>query len=261
MTTGKDFAKGARARASAWKMSKLPFQYTPEGRAQLAAKRSLLVTPQLQEIQRQYLATPLPIDLSQVTSELVDPASNKPFMPAPDQISRFYTTMDEDVNVVTGRALLADYLPDPAPTLVEQPEVDERQMVRSHASYLTQLFEDADASVQKFRIAMRAVDFDTLVGSGISGALSAHMFARAIGIHFAIVRKGNDGTHSCNRIEGNVGKRWVFVDDLICSGETRTRVRDAMKFFCEKNKWVSVEVGAYLYYGNKFLPKEIDGNV
>jgi orotate phosphoribosyltransferase len=94
----------------------------------------------------------------------------------------------------------------------------------------------------------------------IVATLAAQLFARALGIHFAIVRKHNDGTHSINAVEGNVGKRWVFVDDLICSGETRNRVRDAMKLFCDQNKWESTYVGTYLYYGNKFRPKE-DGNV
>jgi hypothetical protein len=136
---------------------------------------------------------------------------------------------------------------------------DGRKVVRSHASYLTQLFEDHDVCVQQFRVKMRAVDFDTVVGTGISGTLAAQMFARAMGINFAIVRKGGDGSHSYNPVEGNVGRRWVFVDDLICSGATRQRVRDAMELFSEQNDFKTTYVGDYLYYGNSFRAKG-DGN-
>jgi adenine/guanine phosphoribosyltransferase-like PRPP-binding protein len=125
------------------------------------------------------------------------------------------------------------------------------EVVRSHASYLQPIIEDADRMVQNFRAKMRTVDFDTVVGTGISGTLAAQLFARALGIHFAIVRK-EDGSHSNNKVEGNVGKRWVFVDDLVCSGETRTRVRESMKQFCLDHHFESEYVGDYMYYSNTF---------
>jgi hypothetical protein len=152
----------------------------------------------------------------------------------------------------------------PLENLVRDPDVqpvkDERAVVRSHASYLTQLFDEPDVAIQQFRVKMRAVDFDTLVGTGISGTLSAQLFARALGVNFAIVRKETDSTHSTNNVEGNIGKRWVFVDDLVASGDTRRRVREAMKRFCLIQSFESTYVGQYLYYQNVFNPAE-DGNV
>lgn len=60
-------------------------------------------------------------------------------------------------------------------------------------------------------------DFDTLVGVGVSGAVIVPILARLLGVDFAIVRKDNDGTHGWNKIEGVVGSKWLFVDDLISS--------------------------------------------
>jgi hypothetical protein len=143
------------------------------------------------------------------------------------------------------------------PPIEEKPQT----VVRSHVSYLSPLFDTPDVCVQTFRVKMRAVDFDTLIGRGLSGTLAAQLFARALGVHFAIVRKDTDHSHSFNTVEGNVGKRWVFVDDLVCSGETRDLVRNAMKTFCERHQFESEYVGDYLFYeGGTFRPKE-NGNV
>lgn len=93
-------------------------------------------------------------------------------------------------------------------------------------------------------------DFDTLVGVGVSGAVVVPTLARLLGVDFAIVRKENDGSHGWNKVEGVVGKKWLFVDDLVSSGATVRRV-----------VWVMAEefpgsepVGAYLYHSKEFNP-------
>jgi hypothetical protein len=140
------------------------------------------------------------------------------------------------------------------------PVVKERVVISSHASYLSNLFDDTAGTVARFRAKVRHVDFDTLVGTGLSGALAAQLLAQSVSCHFAVVRKSGESTHSNNTVEGVIGKRWLFVDDLVASGETRSRVKTAMQSFCEIHEFESVYVGDYLYYGNTFRAKE-DGNV
>jgi adenine/guanine phosphoribosyltransferase-like PRPP-binding protein len=137
---------------------------------------------------------------------------------------------------------------------------NERAVISSHASYLSNLFDDTAGMVARFRAKVRHVDFDTLVGTGLSGALAAQLLAQSVSCHFAVVRKSGESTHSNNTVEGVIGKRWLFVDDLVASGETRSRVKTAMQSFCEIYEFESVYVGDYLYYNNTFHAKE-DGNV
>jgi hypothetical protein len=225
MTSGERADAARKIRAT----NKLPFPVHRGWRAQLAAKRKRII----------------PTKIVTVWGKDVE-ARIEAAMKSNPAINRFYTTIDT--------ALPRDPARDVVP--VKPP----RTVVRSHASYLSDLFECADVCVQKFRIAMRAVDFDTLVGTGLSGTLAAQLFARAIGVNFAIVRKPSESTHSNNVVEGNIGKRWVFVDDLVASGDTHCRVRKAMEEFCRQENFESKYVGQYLYYGNKFNAKG-DGNV
>lgn len=93
-------------------------------------------------------------------------------------------------------------------------------------------------------------DFDTLVGVGVSGAVIVPTLARLLGADFAIVRKENDGSHGWNKIEGVVGRKWLFVDDLVSSGTTVRRVCRLMR----ENFPDSQLVGAYLYHSQEFNP-------
>lgn len=93
-------------------------------------------------------------------------------------------------------------------------------------------------------------DFDTLVGTGVSGAVIVPTLARLLGVDFAIVRKENDGTHGWNKIEGVMGKKWLFVDDLVSSGTTVRRVQKLVTELFPK----SVAMGAYLYHSKEFNP-------
>lgn len=93
-------------------------------------------------------------------------------------------------------------------------------------------------------------DFDTLIGVGVSGAVIVPTLARLLGVDFAIVRKENDGSHGWHEVEGVVGGRWLFVDDLVSTGATVRRVvRLMQKGFPE-----STPVGAYLYHSKEFNP-------
>lgn len=93
-------------------------------------------------------------------------------------------------------------------------------------------------------------DFDTLVGTGVSGAVIVPTLARLLGVDFAIVRKENDGSHGWHKIEGVMGERWLFVDDLVSSGATVRRVQQLIQEMFPQ----SVAVGAYLYHSKEFNP-------
>lgn len=93
-------------------------------------------------------------------------------------------------------------------------------------------------------------DFDTLVGVGVSGAVIVPTLARLLGVHFAIVRKDNDGTHGWHKVEGMVGEKWLFVDDLVSSGGTVRRVIWVMADIFPHSQ----PVGSYLYHSKEFNP-------
>lgn len=104
------------------------------------------------------------------------------------------------------------------------------------------------------------IKFDTLVGTGMSGALIVPNLARILKCNWFIVRKPSEKAHSSNIGEGTLGQRWLFVDDLIDMGETFNRVAEAIDDLVKRHKqmqWtytfrpredINVEfAGAHLY--------------
>lgn len=175
------------------------------------------------------------------------------------EITRFYNSMPLTIelplpSVYAPATFDSVQAPEPAfvPAPMPAPVKDTRVALPSHASYLEPLIMEPEAVIRHFRQMMKGVKFDTLVGTGVSGTVAALLLARATRKHYAIVRKPSESTHSCNRIEGIVGRRWLFVDDLVCSGDTRHRVKKAMKHFCERHEWTTQYVGAYLYYTKRY---------
>lgn len=135
----------------------------------------------------------------------------------------------------------------------------EQKVVAIHADYLTKLFEQPDYMIEQFQKRMleryhtaeaAAIEVDTLVGRGISGALTAQLLARATNRAFCVVRKSGDGTHSLNNLEGKLGKRWLFVDDLVCSGATLSTTKAVVARVAKYKGWHTQFIGAYTYLGN-----------
>lgn len=88
--------------------------------------------------------------------------------------------------------------------------------------------------------------YDTLVGTGLSGALVVPGVARMLDKHWLIVRKQGDSTHSHLELEGTLGNRWLFLDDLISTGTTYTRVKEVV------GRYDRSHAGAYLYADQQF---------
>lgn len=86
------------------------------------------------------------------------------------------------------------------------------------------LFDLADV-IEKAKKDLAEVDFDTMVGTGFSGSIVIPSLALVMGKKFVLIRKETDDSHhGRGRLLGDLGKRWIFVDDFILSGKTRERV-------------------------------------
>ncbi|MGW0245085.1 phosphoribosyltransferase [Nocardia goodfellowii] len=107
-----------------------------------------------------------------------------------------------------------------------------------------------DMAIQKACEALEGIEFDTMVGTGLSGALMIPTLARAMNVDFLLVRKPNDGSHSSYKVEGRLGSKWLFVDDLIVSGDTFQRVYNEVESAAKMQRHTTHLVGAYFYENN-----------
>lgn len=127
---------------------------------------------------------------------------------------------------------------------------------RTTSYFQEALSDDLDSFIDRARTALKGVQYDTLVGTGMSGALIVPTLARALDQHWLIVRKPKDGSHSWHPFIGKLGRRWIFVDDFIDSGATRKRVLAAIQKEAESFDFKTTYVGDYLYvdYPSTFQP-------
>lgn len=128
-------------------------------------------------------------------------------------------------------------------------------MSRHGCNYLTRAH-DLPELIAKAKERLAGIDFDTFVGTGLSGTIAAPVLAYALNKKFLIVRKASDAelqNHSGHSSEGHLGARWVFVDDLISSGDTFRRVADVVGATDPDTRYA----GIYLYGGmwDSHLPK------
>jgi orotate phosphoribosyltransferase len=92
------------------------------------------------------------------------------------------------------------------------------------------------------------VDFDTLVGTGFSGGIVIPALALAMGKKFVLIRKETDDSHhGRGRLLGEIGEKWIFVDDFVSSGRTRSRVIEKVTDAAEVADQDTEFVGQYMY--------------
>lgn len=133
----------------------------------------------------------------------------------------------------------------------------------SHLGYFAEAFDTPDILFKEAHENLDDIDFDTMVGMGLSGSLVVPLLAREFGVNFAIIRKKGESTHDDGQFVGNIGHKWIFVDDFIEQGNTLRTVTKAVRdieqdFYQMYTNDSQVKcVGAYLYgtpHGATFLP-------
>lgn len=124
---------------------------------------------------------------------------------------------------------------------------------RAHSGYFSRAWGNLDTIAAEMAEALASVEYDTMIGTGLSGTLVVPSLARALDKHWAIVRK-EPSPHTSLLVEGDIGERWVFVDDFVCSGSTKRRVRAAIEGIrvwrdrsFEQEPLATVYVGTYQY--------------
>lgn len=104
----------------------------------------------------------------------------------------------------------------------------------SHASYLEMVFirKKQDKCIREIRelIKNKNLQFDGFVVTGVSGITMGSILSRLLRKELVVVRK-NEGTHSSYKVENyKHNKRYIFLDDLIASGETYKRVIETLEY-------------------------------
>lgn len=139
-------------------------------------------------------------------------------------------------------------------------------------SYLSRAHGEMDVIVRAAAAKLALVDFDTMVGRGLSGAVViphlalelTKMYHRPIGS--LIIRKSRKDNHANLVGEGRLGRKWLFVDDFVSTGATRRRVKEAVQelvtygLFGKTDEddykvahpWQTTFVGSYLYHYDVF---------
>lgn len=113
--------------------------------------------------------------------------------------------------------------------------------------YLQSVLKDPRALLKLACERLKGQQFDVIVVRGTSGLLLGSALAIRLRKRLAVVRKPNDSSHSSATVEGWLGGRWLFVDDLICSGSTFSRAATDYAAACAASGVTTENVGAYLY--------------
>lgn len=85
------------------------------------------------------------------------------------------------------------------------------------------------AALKDLRKKKHRKNFDAIVVSGYSSTIIGSIIADKLGVDILIARKPDEPRNSKKVIDGVHGARYVFIDDLIASGATLRRVRDAVE--------------------------------
>jgi len=91
---------------------------------------------------------------------------------------------------------------------------------------------------------LKKYKFDTIAFRGMSGALPAIPLALRLKKEFIFVRKDFEvgtGSHSYRQVEGHKSvKRYVIIDDLICTGNTLKEIVKHIHKFAPEAKCIGV---------------------
>jgi adenine/guanine phosphoribosyltransferase-like PRPP-binding protein len=105
-----------------------------------------------------------------------------------------------------------------------------------------------------------AKEYDSIVCTGVSGMLVGPIVAYRLHKPLVVVRKEGTPSHTSKLVEGQLGNRYVFLDDFVSIGTTLRRVHKTLTDHDAEVKCV----GLMLYRdetGNCSTIKEIVGDV
>lgn len=123
---------------------------------------------------------------------------------------------------------------------------------RFETGYMDNAVFDLQGVVREAVANLREVstEFDTLVGTGFSGGLIIPTLALRLRKKFVLIRKeADDSHHGSGRLLGELGERWVFVDDFRSSGATQRRVIEKVEAAATLHDHKTTHVANY-YYAN-----------
>ena len=89
-------------------------------------------------------------------------------------------------------------------------------------------------------------NFDTFVAKGISGMLIIRDIAKAMNKYWAMPRLV-PSSHYNSIIIGTLGKRWMFIDDLIDSGKTVKTTIEIVEKYAQLHDFETEFMGALTY--------------
>ena len=115
-----------------------------------------------------------------------------------------------------------------------------------HTNYLTSVLDlnHFRKGISAAKKALKPIEFDAFAVTGNSGTLFGGALALAMKKKLILVRKPSDNSHSTYSVEGDDAiQRYVFLDDQVSTGATKTRVEREMKAWLSKVEFV----GTYLY--------------
>lgn len=105
--------------------------------------------------------------------------------------------------------------------------------VNFHSDYMNTIYDPRELR-KRARQALKDIDFDTIVGIGISGTLPLMALADTLKVNYVAIRKPGAVGHAPTRLEGHLGHKWLLVDDFISSGTTFVNVHDAIEEAMDK---------------------------
>lgn len=117
-----------------------------------------------------------------------------------------------------------------------------------------------EGTIYNFRELTRELEFDTVVGSGFSGGMLLPILAYRLGLKYALVRKEGwrADSHADRELEGELGDRWLFVDDLVASGATFARCATAVVSLCSTGRHpITFAGGCTYHYQEVWTPEEL----
>jgi hypothetical protein len=115
------------------------------------------------------------------------------------------------------------------------------------STYSRRMIEDPAGIAEELRLAEieSGITFDTIVGRGSSGMMIVPLVAHILGKKFFIVRKDSEVESSHDRDArwlGDLGRRWIFLDDFCSSGATFQATRDGVNRAVKRACMPTIEV-------------------